>query len=153
MKRVLVTGMSGVGKSSVIVALRQQGYKAVDADENGLSGFDADGHWEWNEPRIQEVLSAEDADVLFLSGTSIKMRRYLPQFDHVVLLSAPAEVMVERLTTRTNNPYGQRPEEVEESLHYKETVEPALRTMATIEIDTTPPLEDVVAALLAHVKT
>lgn len=152
MKRVLVTGMSGVGKTSVLEVLRRRGYKAVDADCDGLSGFDENGEWEWNESRIQAALSTEDAEVMFLSGTSIKMRRFLPQFEHVVLLSAPAEVMVQRLRTRTNNPYGQRPEEIEESLYHKQSVEPILRTMATIEIDTTPPLEDVVTAVLAHVE-
>jgi dephospho-CoA kinase len=152
MKRVLVTGMSGVGKTSVLDVLRGRGYKTVDADYDGLSEFDETGRWEWNEARVEVALATEDADILFFSGTSIKMRRFLPQFDHVVLLSAPAEVMAERLRTRTNNPYGQKNEEIEESLRYKETVEPILRTMATVEIDTRPPLEDVVTAVLAHVE-
>ena len=151
MKRVLITGMSGVGKTSVLDVLRGSGYKAVDADYDGISGFDETGMWEWNEHRVNEVLATEDADVLFFSGTSTKMRQFLPQFDHVVLLSAPAEIMADRLRTRTNNPYGQKHEEIEESLRYKQTVEPILRTMATVEIDTSPPLEDVVAAVLAHV--
>ena len=152
MKRVLVTGMSGVGKSSVLDVLRGRGYKAVDADYDGLSEFDEAGNWEWNEERVQAVLTTEDADALFFSGTSSKMRRFLPLFDYVVLLSAPAELMAERLRTRTNNPYGQQPGEIEKSLHYKETIEPILRTMATIEIDTSPPLADVVASVLAHVQ-
>ncbi len=152
MRRVLVTGMSGVGKTSVLDALRGRGYKTIDADYDGLSALDETGAWEWDEDRVQEVLATDDADVLFFSGTSSRMRRFLPQFDHVVLLSAPAEVMAERLRTRTNNPYGQKHEEVDEALRYKQTIEPILRTMATIEIDTSPPLEEVVAAVLAHVQ-
>ena len=151
MKRVLVTGMSGVGKTSVLDALRRLGYRAVDSDYDGLSELAADGEWRWNEQRMQELLSTEDSDVLFVSGTSDNMGRFLPQFDLVVLLSAPAEVMVRRLATRTNNPYGREAEQVAESLQYKETVEPLLRGIATIEIDTTPPLDQVVAAVLDHV--
>lgn len=37
MKRVLITGMSGTGKSTVVAALAARGHKAVDADESGLS--------------------------------------------------------------------------------------------------------------------
>jgi len=37
MKRVLLTGMSGVGKSTVIGELAARGYWAVDTDDDGLS--------------------------------------------------------------------------------------------------------------------
>jgi len=43
--------------------------------------------------RIQDVLSADDADVLFISGTSRNQTKFYPQFDHIVLLSAPAHVL------------------------------------------------------------
>lgn len=36
-KRVLLTGMSGTGKSSVIHALSARGFKAVDTDDGWLS--------------------------------------------------------------------------------------------------------------------
>ena len=32
------------------------------------------------------------------------MRRMIRQFDHIILLSAPAPVLIERLATRTTNP-------------------------------------------------
>ncbi len=35
--RVLITGMSGTGKSAVIQALAERGYRSVDADEAGWS--------------------------------------------------------------------------------------------------------------------
>ena len=37
MKRVLLTGMSGTGKSTVINELAARGYQAVDTDDHGLS--------------------------------------------------------------------------------------------------------------------
>ena len=37
MKRVLITGMSGTGKSTVIAELAARGYKAVDVDEPEFS--------------------------------------------------------------------------------------------------------------------
>jgi shikimate kinase len=76
------------------------------------------------------------------------MRQFLPRFDHVILLSAPAAVIVERLGTRTNNAYGQRPDQVARVLRLVETVEPLLRQSAGHEIDTSAPLDEVLASVL-----
>jgi dephospho-CoA kinase len=161
-KRILVTGMSGTGKSSVISELAGRGYKAVDADSPEysewveVSGDTSDlgstewgaRDWVWREDRVQDLLSTEDADLLFVSGCAANMGKFLPQFDHVILLSAPAEVIVERLATRTTNAYGKRPEEVARTLELMETVEPRLRRVADHEIDTSAPLDEVVATVL-----
>ena len=162
MKRILVTGMSGTGKSTVIGELAARGYKAVDADCDefsmwvestgdpgaSVSPVEVDRDWVWREDRIRGLLSTEDADVLFLSGCAENMRKFLPQFDHVVLLSAPTDVIVERLGMRTNNLYGRRPEEVARVLGLVETVEPLLRRASDYEIDTRACLADVVDTLL-----
>jgi shikimate kinase len=108
MKRVLLTGMSGTGKSTLIKALAARGYKAVDADDHGLSewvavpldeptGLGRGQDWVWREDRIQDLLASDDAEVLFLSGCSPNQGTFYPQFDHIVLLTAPAAVIVERL--------------------------------------------------------
>src|SRR6266487_1639757 len=111
MKRVLLTGMSGTGKSTVIGELAARGYKAIDADD-GWSERGPDGDWVWREERIQLLLSIEDCDVLFLSGCATNQVKFYPQFDHIVLLSAPAAVIIDRLATRTSNPYGKDPDEL-----------------------------------------
>lgn len=68
-------------------------------------------------------------------------------FDQVVLLSAPADVLLARIKARTDNPYGKRAEERDAVLHHLATVEPLLRATATIEIDATAPVERVVQQL------
>jgi shikimate kinase len=162
-KRILITGMSGTGKSSVIAELARRGFKAVDTDYGGLSelvsvpddeltGLDPGQDWVWRADRIQELLSTEDTDLLFLSGTSPNQGRFYPQFDHIILLTAPVDLIVERLATRATNPYGKRPEEVERVRQLIETVEPLLRKRATHVIETSIPLEDVVAEVLRAVE-
>ena len=154
MKRVLLTGMSGTGKSTVMNKLGELGYKVVDTDYGGFTvEVDSGAGPErlWRDDRIQEVLSADDADVLFISGTSRNQVKFYPQFDHNVLLSAPAHVLVERLTTRTHNPYGKESDEVAETLRLVQTVEPLLRGRATLEVDTSTSLERVITAILDHV--
>jgi len=154
MKRVLLTGMSGTGKSTLISKLGDLGHKVVDTDYGGFTvDVDSGAGPErlWREERIQEVLWADDAEVLFISGTSRNQAKFYPQFDYIVLLSAPAQVLIERLTSRTNNRYGKNPNELAETLQFLETVEPLLRGRATLEIDTSAPLEEVIAAILDHV--
>ena len=167
MKRNLVTGMSGTGKSTVIAALAARGYKAADADDDAYSEWVAvsadaspygppvagDKDWVWREDRIEELLATEDAAVLFLGGSAENMRAFLPRFDHIVLLSAPPEVLVERLRTRATNLYGQGPGEAARVLALVETVEPLLRRVADLEIDTSAcQLDEVVATLLRLVR-
>jgi dephospho-CoA kinase len=158
MKRVLLTGMSGTGKSTVIKELAARGYRAVDTDDHGLSdwvavpldeptGLGPGQDWVWREDRIQDLLSA-DVEVLFLSGCSPNQGKFYPQFDHIVLLTAPAAVIVERLATRTTNPYGKHPDEVARVLALQQTVEPLLRAGAGVEVDTSAPLDQVVATVL-----
>ena len=147
MKRVLLTGMSGTGKSSVIAALRDRGYKAVDADD-GFCDVQPDGRQLWREVAIQELLATEDADVLFVAGCEENQGTFHPQFDHIVLLSAPLETMIERLQTRTNNPYGNSPLEFGRFLEDVEAVEPLLRRAADHEVRTTAPLDEVVTTIL-----
>lgn len=61
---------------------------------------------------------------------------FYPLFDIVILLSAPAEVMLKRLEARTNNPYGKTLEERAEVLEHLRNVEPLLRRSADHDIDT-----------------
>ncbi len=75
-------------------------------------GASAEPDWIWREDRIQRLLSTEDADVLFVSGCKSNQGRFYAQFDHIVLLSAPAPLLMERLATRTTNPYGKHPDEL-----------------------------------------
>ena len=150
-KRVLITGLSGTGKSSLISELASRGYRAVDTDwnpewEEPPDSAEGSG-WLWREDRIKALLESEDAEILFVSACVENQGKFYPLFDDIVLLSVPAEVTIERLARRTNNPYGKRPEEAAEVLAYKATVEPLLRKSATIEIDTSRPLADVVEAL------
>lgn len=152
-KRVLVTGMSGTGKSTVIQELQRRGYKAIDTDwdskweEPPPTPSHGPG-WLWREDQIRTLLDAEDADVLFVSACVENQGRFYARFDHIVLLSASTEITRERLARRTTNPYGQLPAEVDEVLRFKTTIEPRLRRSATVEIHTGQPLRQVVDAIV-----
>jgi dephospho-CoA kinase len=139
--------MSGTGKSSVVRELVARGYKAVDTDD-GWSEPQPDGRQMWREDAIQTLLTTEDTDVLFVAGCEENQAKFHTQFDHIVLLSAPLEILIERLATRTNNSYGKAPDELHRILDDIETVEPLLRRVANHEVQTTVPLDEVVTTVL-----
>jgi shikimate kinase len=139
--------MSGTGKSSVVRELVARGYRAVDTDD-GWSEPLPDGRQRWREDAIEALLRAEDAEVLFVAGCEENQARFHERFDHIVLLSAPVETLLERLETRSDNPYGKDPEERRRFLDDVRTVEPMLRRVADAEIRTTAPLNEVVATVL-----
>lgn len=150
---MLVTGMPGTGKSSLLDELAARGYRTVDTDYGGYF-HTVDGERLWREDLIAELLATapdDSAGVLFVQGTTRNQVRFYPRFNHIVLLSAPAEVLAGRLAARTTNPYGKDPAELTETLRNQQTVEPLLRRSATLEVVTTVPVRRVADIVLAHV--
>jgi RNase adaptor protein for sRNA GlmZ degradation len=148
MKRILITGMSGTGKSSVTEELKRRGYEAIETDsdewcewKNVVSiGNKLDDtpqpDWVWREDKLQALLQQERQAPLFVSGCTSNQGKFYPMFEQVILFSASLEVMLHRVATRQNNPYGKRDDEREEIIHYTKVVEPLLRSGCDIEIDT-----------------
>jgi len=153
MGRVLVTGMSGTGKSSVLAELGLRGFRVVDTDSPGWSEWvplagDPAGEWLWREDRIAELLASEDECTLYVQGCVSNQGKFYDRFDAVVLLSAPVEVILDRVEKRTTNDYGKGPGERDLILLHLASVEPLLRTTCTHEIDASRPLADVVDSLI-----
>jgi RNase adaptor protein for sRNA GlmZ degradation len=146
-ERVLLTGMSGTGKSSVIRELGALGHKAVDTDDGWCEQLPG-GRQRWREDAIARLLDTEDTDVLFIAGCEENQVRFHSRFDLIILLSAPAPAMIERLGARTGNPYGKAPGGMDRILGDLAAVEPLLRKAADHEIWTTIPLAEVVAKVL-----
>lgn len=147
MARVLVTGMSGAGKTTVLDELRRRGRPAVDTDYDGWELPDGT----WDERRMDRLL-ASHPDVV-VSGTVENQGRFYDRFEHIVLLSAPLHVLIERVSRRSNNPYGKTAEQRAEIANYLDTVEPLLRRGATLELDGQRPtseLADVIEVLVTR---
>ena len=141
--------MSGTGKSTALIELERRGFEVVDTDEPPWSEWsDEDGGYVWREDLIAELLARDDGPTLYVSGTVSNQGRFYSRFDAVVLLSAPAGVLLQRLESRTTNDYGKTREQRELILSHLAEVEPLLRASCTHEIDATRPIADVVAQLV-----
>ena len=83
MARVLVTGMSGAGKTTVLGQLHGRGHVTVDTDYDGWvvpNGM-------WDEQRMDQLLASHRD--LVVSGTVENQGRFYDRFEDGVLLSAP----------------------------------------------------------------
>jgi thymidylate kinase len=100
----------------------------------------------WNEERIDALLSGHSDGTLFVVGTVANQGKFYPRFDAVVLLSAPLNVILERVASR-ENPFGRTAAEREKIADDLAAYEPLLRAGATVEIDTRRPLAEVVDEL------
>jgi broad-specificity NMP kinase len=141
--------MSGTGKSTVLAELAKRGFQVVETDDARWSEWsEADGGYVWREDLVAELLSRDDGATLYVSGTVSNQGRFYARFDAVVLLSAPADVLLRRIETRTTNEYGKAAEERALILGHLAEVEPLLRASCTHEIDATRPIADVVAQLV-----
>jgi shikimate kinase len=139
--------MSGSGKSSVIRELSARGYEAYDLDTPEWSEWiDADPSdtstprqgkdWVWRNDRVGKLLSKRRAGILFIGGCAENMSQLFPTIDTIVLLSAPAATIMERLAERSPGNYGDTAEERRKVVDLISTVEPLLRVSADYEIDT-----------------
>jgi dephospho-CoA kinase len=148
---LLVTGMSGTGKSSALAELARRGHRVVDTDYGGWTrDVPSEGQRSerlWREERIDALLAEHADGMLFVAGCVPNQGKFYPRFDAVVLLSAPADVILRRVATRLTNDYGKTEAERDLIVQDLARVEPLLRAGATAEIDTSAPLDEVVDAL------
>jgi dephospho-CoA kinase len=148
--KVLITGMSGTGKSSALRELGRRGFRTVDTDVGDWSEWSdtADGVV-WREDRIERLLQVTDSETLYVSGCVSNQGKFYDRFNVIVLLSAPLEVLIERISNRTTNDYGRQAGEAERIAADLQAFETRLRATCTHEIDATKRLDEVVEELVA----
>ncbi|HET7902588.1 MAG TPA: AAA family ATPase [Candidatus Nanopelagicales bacterium] len=149
MPRVLLTGMSGSGKSTLLRTLAAYGVTVVDADDDAWSrwqpGPDGEPDWMWDESSMARLLDAHGT--LVVAGCSANQGRFYDRFEHVVLLDAPVDVLLERVQRRTDNPFGSTPEQRTKIARDAAEVVPLLRRGADLELDARRDVDDLVAEL------
>lgn len=149
--------MPGTGKSASLAELARHGNRVVDTDDPGWREYRPfgspdelhRGEWLWVEDRMTRLLDSDPRGSLFVAGCVANQSRFYDRFDAVVLLSAPAAVILDRVATRTSNDYGKAPLERAMILDDLANVEPLLRAACTDELDASRPLDRVVADLIA----
>jgi predicted ATPase len=88
MPKVLVTGMSGTGKSTALQALGERGHHVVDTDTDQWSRWvtlaDGSTDWVWREDAVTELLADHKHGSLFVAGCKSNQGKVYPQFDTAI---------------------------------------------------------------------
>jgi dephospho-CoA kinase len=172
MRKFYITGISGVGKSTVIDELNNRGIKSFDIDViDGLC------HWEHKETKEKadyqpgigkEWLEAHDyfcdteklkkmigdygsEDIIVVSGLAKNQDDYLDMFDKILLFYCDDKIFLHRLKIRDTNDFARDESEQEYLLNeYKDFKEKMLKHKAIL-INTEDPVEVVVNKVLEEI--
>jgi broad-specificity NMP kinase len=160
--KILVTGVSGTGKTSVARALAAQGVMTVDMDllshwENKETkarvGWDPGSTDEWNAAHTWvvdiEKLKAEllNDEHVVVAGHAANEDEYLPLFDKTFTLVCRPETIVKRIEQRTDNDFGKHPVEQERILEWHKSFDKYMEAKGAIPLDAERPIDEVVAEL------
>jgi thymidylate kinase len=170
MPLVLVTGISGAGKSAACVELQERGYEAHDTDLEGNAvwihretGVATAVHSpperrppEWLEQhewrivrhRVEALAERTCKRTVFLCGMTANQDDVADLFSRVIYLSIDAQTLRRRVGSRTTNEFGQAPHELAAILAWRDVVEERSRRSGAVIIDATRPLHQVVDDVL-----
>ena len=143
MSKILLTGMSGVGKSTVLKALCSPNTICVDLDESMWMVTDQDtGKRCIAVPELLSWLKQQDAQNVVLAGCESNQGGLYPYLDSVIVMTAPLEVMRSRILERAN-PYGKSENEWRQIQEDVLNVEPLLKKRCSCVCNTDKPVAKV----------
>jgi broad-specificity NMP kinase len=172
MKVVLVTGVSGSGKSAVARRLTAMGRDAIsmDADDQLAAWHDiatgaraprpeapdaawlAGHEWRWDSDRLDAVIAdarTAGVDVLFLCGLAANALQLADRFDACLLLEIDRTTMTQRLNKPSRgNVYGRTPASHDHALAAYDAYVAAWRRYGAVTIDATESLDTVAGDVL-----
>jgi adenylate kinase family enzyme len=170
MSAVLITGMSGAGKSTIAEVLARRGLTSIDADGDPLlaRSVDLDGnvvedlsvpdfawlarhHWAWDPARLDELIAAAGPTTLYVCGGAENELELADRFTQVFLLEMDEPTMLARLDAPSrDNEWGRIGDTREYLRRRLPVIQGRLRASGAIPVDARQPLGQVVNAILAH---
>lgn len=157
--KILITGISGTGKTTALAELQKYGYVVIDLDATGIcrwknketqefteygeTGRDYDWltqhGWYCDIDKLKQLLSSirEDKDV-FVAGIAENIEELVEEFDKVFIFTAPDTVVKERLNVRTNNHFAKKEEEQNFVLGHSKALLKKIKDFTEIDANKSP---------------
>lgn len=168
MTLVLVSGLSGTGKSTVYRRLRELGFDAWGFDEDRFgerlhrgSGLpvsfptdrhDSDGsvdlEFTVHHDKIHELAQGSAGRTVFLCGGASHEFTFWQLLDLVIYLTVDDETLRRRLANRADNGYGKTADELAGILKCNQNFEGIYRERGAVIIDAARPIDEVVTDVI-----
>jgi len=174
--RVLITGNSGSGKSTVGSALRECGYFVIDADTDVFGGLsvayfrDRDGRgvnvpwplpvgwerrwdWVWRVEVLRLAMFAHSDRTVVVCGSADNEDEAYGLFDVIIVLWADTEILAHRVSHRIGNDFGKAPHELEHILARDAALLERAVGSGAVLVDTCRPIRMVVEEIVGYLET
>lgn len=172
MKRFFITGVSGVGKSTISRILNEKGIPSIDVDHveglchwrnketqekaewyPGISNewYQAHG-WICDKERLIDLMS-EHKDTVVVVGCTSNQNEFIDLFDKVFILHCTPETFIKRINERTDNIYGKHESDQKRLLNWYKKYEDLLLNQGAIPINTDGDLNVIVDKIIEKIRS
>ena len=168
--KILLTGIAGTGKSTIIQALNEQGITAIDL-------HDVPDLFSWQDKKTKETVPyipvqsrewfeaverlcdleklkdlIDKYEHVVMAGTAGNQTDIMKLFDKTILLQANPDILVERMKTRTNKSgYGKTQAEQEDNIEWQKSFDPFIISQGALPLNTEGGLDEVVNKIITDI--
>jgi len=172
--KVLITGIAGAGKSTIIEALNKKGVDSLDLHDIPDLFFWQDKETkakvrytpvhsrDWFDTvdrlcdikKLKEILDQYNDIVMAGTTSGGNQKEFLSLFDKIILLQCNPETLIYRMKTRANKSgYGKTKEEQEDNVEWQKEFDSLLISEGAIPVNTEGNLDGVVDKIIEVIKS
>lgn len=170
MQKYYITGVPGIGKTTLMNALRKRGLEAFDIDYapglcqwvtrstkqpvQFMPGASVDWHaahaWICNIDILKKMLDDCKAEKVFVFGVADNQKEFLSLFDKVFLMRADEEIFMQRMAKRDENHFGHHEIDRKSVLNWYKDFEKSLIDAGALPIDASMTIDETLSTVLAE---
>lgn len=159
-KRYLITGVAGSGKSTLERRFRDDGYITIDIDDGYAewrhaetdeplayspdeSGWHEVAEWTVRTDKLQAFFDVHAAESVYVFGSFARMKSVVSMFDVIILLRYPDEATARKRIAERKDGYGKHPGELARILSYIQPYQEGMLQHGAIAVNCTQSIDQV----------